>query len=357
MSVCVCTSDTPPAHPPRAVIFKGNLRGDPAVVYDKVAARLLVRETAAAPPQPPRRPPTRHAPPIKTNTQEEVGDQYRVYLLEDQDSKPVAVVLPLASVQPEVPAVPEAALAALFGACTLLTTLNINGAGEARAGRPACLPVCVHASRGQAGGGAGVPARHSHAAPACLVLPPLPPTAPPAPPTWTDMFNFLLLTFRFDPEATLAAVPGTLALAAILGVRGSVDAHLHACLVLPRSQCCWAVHLSSSCLPLAVPPLLSTHPPTLPPAAAHELGHLQAARQRGIELAPPLFVPAGLGLLGSFGAITRVKSAVPGREALAAVAAAGPLWGSAVSAGVMLVGLALTAQGVGGMEVAVDSFK
>ena len=32
------------------------------------------------------------------------------------------------------------------------------------------------------------------------------------------MFNFLLLTFRFDPEAVLGAVPGTLALAAILGV-------------------------------------------------------------------------------------------------------------------------------------------
>lgn len=100
--------------------------------------------------------------------------------------------------------------------------------------------------------------------------------------------------------------------------------------------------------------LLPFHPAA---AAAHEAGHRVAAGRRGIELAPPLLIPAGLGLLGSFGAITRIKSPVPDRAALAAVAAAGPLWGSAVSAAIMLVGAALTAQGVGGVELDVDSFR
>lgn len=106
---------------------------------------------------------------------------------------------------------------------------------------------------------------------------------------------------------------------------------------------------------------LSPPPSQLPahclPTAAHELGHRLAAGQRGIQLAPPLFIPAGLGLLGSFGAITRIKSFVPDRASLAAVAAAGPLAGSAVAAAVMLAGAALTAAGAGGVEVSVDSFR
>ena len=82
-----------------------------------------------------------------------------------------------------------------------------------------------------------------------------------------------------------------------------------------------------------------------------------AARARGLELAPPLFIPAGLGLLGSFGAITRIKSFVPDRTALAAVAVSGPLAGAALSAAVMLAGAVLTAQQVGGVELDVASFK
>ena len=92
-------------------------------------------------------------------------------------------------------------------------------------------------------------------------------------------------------------------------------------------------------------------------AAAHELGHLAAARARGLELSPPLFIPAGLGLLGSFGAITRIKSFVPDRTALAAVGAAGPLAGAALSAAVMVAGAVLTAQQVGGVELDVASFR
>lgn len=72
---------------------------------------------------------------------------------------------------------------------------------------------------------------------------------------------------------------------------------------------------------------------------------------------PAVNPPAGLGLLGSFGSITRIKSFVPNREDLAAVAAAGPLWSSALAAGIMLAGAALSAAGQGGVELSVDSFR
>ncbi len=47
---------------------------------------------------------------------------------------------------------------------------------------------------------------------------------------------------------------------------------------------------------------------------AHELGHSVAAGQKGVELGRPLFVPAGLGFLGSFGAITSFRSTLPNRH-------------------------------------------
>ena len=51
----------------------------------------------------------------------------------------------------------------------------------------------------------------------------------------------------------------------------------------------------------------------LAPAGVHEGGHRWAAKRRGLDLSLPFFIPAGLGLLGSFGSITRFKSAVPNR--------------------------------------------
>ena len=77
----------------------------------------------------------------------------------------MAVVLPLASVQPQVQPASEALLALLFGVTTLATTLNINGA---------------------------------------------------------ELFNAALLTVGWDPEAVLGAVPGTLAFLSILGRRAAL---------------------------------------------------------------------------------------------------------------------------------------
>jgi Zn-dependent protease len=39
---------------------------------------------------------------------------------------------------------------------------------------------------------------------------------------------------------------------------------------------------------------------------AHEIGHWTAAKKVGAELQPPFLVPAGLGIIGTFGAITGV---------------------------------------------------
>ncbi|GAB4819570.1 hypothetical protein N2152v2_006616 [Parachlorella kessleri] len=204
------------------VLFRGNLRGDPAAAYAKLAARLKA----------------------------ELGDDYRLYLLEDTEEKPVAVVLPLSAVQPVPPPVNEALLAGVFGAATVAASINVLGG---------------------------------------------------------DVVNFLLLTFDYDLQRVIDALPATVALLAILG--------------------------------------------------AHEVGHIVAAKQRGVQLAPPILIPAGLGLLGSFGSITRIKSIVPDREALGAVAAAGPLAGSLVALVILGVGLGLTVAGVDGIEVDSQSFS
>jgi Zn-dependent protease len=49
---------------------------------------------------------------------------------------------------------------------------------------------------------------------------------------------------------------------------------------------------------------------------AHELGHIQAAKKHGIQLAPPLLIPSNLGFLGSLGAVTRIKSTLKNRTQL-----------------------------------------
>jgi hypothetical protein len=78
-----------------------------------------------------------------------------------------------------------------------------------------------------------------------------------------------------------------------------------------------------------------------------------AAKKAGVELYLPLIVPAGFGFVGSFGGITRFKGFVPNRETLLDVAVAGPLWGSAASGALLLLGLGLTAVGLG--DVSIDS--
>jgi len=75
---------------------------------------------------------------------------------------------------------------------------------------------------------------------------------------------------------------------------------------------------------------------------AHEMGHYLACRYHGIPASLPFFVP-GPPPLGSFGALIRIRGAIPDRKALFDVAAAGPLAGFAVALPVLLWGF-LTAE-------------
>ncbi|CAG9463210.1 unnamed protein product [Pedinophyceae sp. YPF-701] len=75
--------------------------------------------------------------------------------------------------------------------------------------------------------------------------------------------------------------------------------------------------------------------------ATHELGHRIAAALRQIKLGPSFFLPNSQ--LGSFGAVTQLKSLANNYSDLWDVAAAGPLAGALVSLSLFGMGLAMTA--------------
>jgi hypothetical protein len=72
--------------------------------------------------------------------------------------------------------------------------------------------------------------------------------------------------------------------------------------------------------------------------AAHEVGHAVAGRARGVESGLPLLVPNGQ--LGTFGAITQLRSLAADRAALLDFSLAGPAAGGAVAALLFFIGLA-----------------
>ncbi|KAL4299240.1 hypothetical protein HN51_049979 [Arachis hypogaea] len=81
------------------VLFKGNLRGQASKSYDKISKRM----------------------------QEKFGDEYKLFLLVNpEDDKPVAVVVPRTTLQPETTAVPEWFAAGAFGLVTVFTLLLRN---------------------------------------------------------------------------------------------------------------------------------------------------------------------------------------------------------------------------------------
>ncbi|XP_017243126.1 probable zinc metalloprotease EGY2, chloroplastic isoform X1 [Daucus carota subsp. sativus] len=81
------------------VLFKGNLRGEAAKSYEKIAKRL----------------------------QDRFDDQFKLFLLNNpEDDKPVAVVVPRKTLQPDTAAVPEWFAAAAFGLVTVFTLLLRN---------------------------------------------------------------------------------------------------------------------------------------------------------------------------------------------------------------------------------------
>ncbi|KAL8171438.1 hypothetical protein V2J09_023242 [Rumex salicifolius] len=81
------------------VLFKGNLRGKSDISYEKITKRM----------------------------KDKFGDQYKVFLLVNpEDDKPVAVVVPRKTLQPETTAVPEWLAAGSFGLVTIFTLLLRN---------------------------------------------------------------------------------------------------------------------------------------------------------------------------------------------------------------------------------------
>ncbi|HEY9805102.1 MAG TPA: site-2 protease family protein, partial [Candidatus Obscuribacterales bacterium] len=79
-------------------IFKGNLRGDVEVVYARLA----------------------------TSLQERLGDRYRLFLVENQDGRPVVIMLPSRN-DPKPTSLPQKFLALLLAIATVATCLETGG--------------------------------------------------------------------------------------------------------------------------------------------------------------------------------------------------------------------------------------
>ncbi len=71
---------------------------------------------------------------------------------------------------------------------------------------------------------------------------------------------------------------------------------------------------------------------------AHEGGHWLACRIYGVDASPPWFIPAPT-LIGTFGAVIRIRGPIPHRRALFDIGIAGPLSGFAVALPVLALGI------------------
>jgi membrane-associated protease RseP (regulator of RpoE activity) len=78
---------------------------------------------------------------------------------------------------------------------------------------------------------------------------------------------------------------------------------------------------------------------------AHEFSHYLTSRRHGISATLPLFIPAP-SLVGTFGAIIRIRSPIPERRALVELGVSGPLGGFLVAVPLAVAGLALSRVGV-----------
>ena len=73
---------------------------------------------------------------------------------------------------------------------------------------------------------------------------------------------------------------------------------------------------------------------------AHEMGHYVAGRIHGVDVSLPYFIPMPMTLLGTMGAVIRIRGRIRSRNALLDVGAAGPLAGMAIALPVVIYGLA-----------------
>jgi len=74
----------------------------------------------------------------------------------------------------------------------------------------------------------------------------------------------------------------------------------------------------------------------------HELGHKIAAAYHGVRATMPYFIPFPFSLIGTLGAVIRVKSPLPTRDAAIDLGVSGPIAGFLVSIPVTAIGLKLS---------------
>ncbi|MEC7522082.1 MAG: site-2 protease family protein [Myxococcota bacterium] len=72
---------------------------------------------------------------------------------------------------------------------------------------------------------------------------------------------------------------------------------------------------------------------------AHEMGHYVAGRIHRVEISPPYFIPAPIFLLGTLGAVIRMRGEIGSRNALLDIGAAGPLAGMVIAVPVLAIGI------------------
>ena len=97
----------------------------------------------------------------------------------------------------------------------------------------------------------------------------------------------------------------------------------------------------STALPLVIEGLFYSIP-LLTILLCHEFGHYFAARRYGVDVTLPYFLPGIPILIGTFGAVIKMRSPLRSKRALFDIGAAGPLAGAAVAIPIIAVGLALS---------------
>jgi len=73
----------------------------------------------------------------------------------------------------------------------------------------------------------------------------------------------------------------------------------------------------------------------------HELGHYFTAKNRGIKVSLPLFIPAPT-MIGTFGAVIKMEGIAKNRKSLLLVGAMGPISGFLIALPVMWIGLSMS---------------
>ena len=78
---------------------------------------------------------------------------------------------------------------------------------------------------------------------------------------------------------------------------------------------------------------------------AHEMGHYTLARIHKVDASLPYFIPLPFVGVGTLGAVIRIRSPMPNRNALVDIGSAGPLAGIAVAIPILFAGFALSTLG------------